>query len=110
MCVCEGDPAAPITPSQIGIPLLIWKKKSCLSSALRQQLCCRVPTSALQCCKQAKYMQSDGTAEYGMGTREGRAAQQQPSCRLQFAGAWNLDPMGIAILHMNWMDQWGTEK
>lgn len=123
-----GDPAAPITPSQIGIPLLIStrKKKECLSSASRHQSCAAGSTTAAMLLRN---MQSDGTAQvlavctirYTTREREkhGQLQVQVADCRLQVTGAWNLRPMRVVILplHMNseWingeteqMDRWPT--
>lgn len=64
-----GDPAAPITPRQIGILLLILRKKEekkmsalCVAPAAVLQ---GPPTAALQCF--CEMMQSDGMVRY---TRE----------------------------------------
>lgn len=88
-----GDPAAPITPSQIGIPLLISqrkKKKECLSSASRHQSCAAGSTTAAMLLRN---MQSDGTAQVlavctiRHTTRERKArAAPGAGCRLQIAG------------------------
>lgn len=121
-----GDPAAPITPSQIGIPLLISQrkeKKECLSSASRHQSCAAGSTTAAMLLRN---MQSDGTAQvltvcmirYTTREREREESTGSSRCRLQIAdcrlqsGAWNLRPTGVAILlcplHLNseWIN-WG---
>lgn len=100
----EADPAAPITPSQIGIPLPISKKKKKNVCPLRcaQQLAARSPQ--LRCIAMLpllllQNMQSGGTAQVWYGTQGKRhrgTEAQQPWCRLQvhIAGAWDLGHNG----------------
>lgn len=75
------------------------KKKSVLCVAPAAG--CRVPTAAVL---QQQNMQSGGTVQRStLAQAKGTAAQAiaGTGCRSQVAGAWNLDPMGVEILHMS---------
>lgn len=73
-----GDPAAPITPRQIGIPLFISRKKIvCPLRRANGSCAAGPPTAALQCF--CKIVQPDGMVRY----RRARARARQPGCILQ---------------------------